>query len=251
MNVFGEYADYYDAFYKEKSYLSEAAFVDKLIRTHIGNNSPEILDFGCGTGKHACEMSALGYHVCGVDRSERMIRQACERSEGRAGLKFLVGDIRCVDAGRRFDAVTSLFHVISYLPADEDQRAVFQNARRHLREGGVFLFDFWHGPAVKKDPPVQREKTVESGDYHITRRATPKLHRDAPLVEITYNFSVKHRNSGAVKNFEETHVMRYLFSAELEKMAESCGLRLIRTGTWLEEGPPRDDNWNAWAMAVL
>jgi len=250
MNVFGEYADFYDAFYRNKSYAAEAGFVHGLIQEHVRRTKPSILDFGCGTGKHACEMAVFGYSVLGVDRSEHMIRQAQERAAGRSDLEFVVGDIRDKQMDRKFDAVVSLFHVISYLPADEDLRSVFLNARRHLLDGGVFLFDFWHGPAVLKDPPVQRERTVDCGECRITRIAIPRIRKDENVVEITYKFLVVSLSGGETKSFEETHVMRFLFPEELEVMAKDCGLRLIRTGTWLEKGPARDDNWNAWAMAV-
>ena len=51
MNVFGEYAEFYDALYQDKDYMSEARTVDSLLKKY-GNNVKSLLVFGCGTGKH-------------------------------------------------------------------------------------------------------------------------------------------------------------------------------------------------------
>src|ERR1051325_10396521 len=68
-------------------------------------------------------------------------------------VRFVKGDARNVRLGRRFGAVISLFHVMSYQTTNEDLSASFITAREHLERGGIFLFDCWYGPGVLTDRP--------------------------------------------------------------------------------------------------
>ena len=53
---------YYDLFYKDKDYESETKSIHKkLIENHVKGRN--ILELGCGTGKHAIRFSELGYKI--------------------------------------------------------------------------------------------------------------------------------------------------------------------------------------------
>ena len=72
MTSFQKYSQYYDLFYQDKDYEAEAVFVNKIIKSHLPK-AKMILEFGCGTGRHAFKLSAKGYQVHGVDSSDRML----------------------------------------------------------------------------------------------------------------------------------------------------------------------------------
>ncbi|HEY4744175.1 MAG TPA: class I SAM-dependent methyltransferase, partial [Desulfuromonadaceae bacterium] len=158
MTTFDQYARYYDLLYRDKDYAAEADFVAGLLLAH----APEartLLELGCGTGRHAEFLARQGFAVHGVDRSEGMLADAGRRRENlpddvRGRLAFSPGDARDVRLGRHFDAVVSLFHVMSYMAEGRDLEHAFATARAHLAPGGVFLFDFWYGPAVLSDRPA-------------------------------------------------------------------------------------------------
>jgi len=141
MTVFDCYAPYYDLLYKDKDYLGEAQHVHGIIQ----RNSPgtkSILELGCGTCGHAVHLAALGYRVHGVDLSQEMLDRAEKRlkemPDPRAsGITLSRGDIRDVRLGRHFDGVIALFHVISYLPTNDDIKAAFHTAKTHLKKGGI------------------------------------------------------------------------------------------------------------------
>ena len=38
----------------------------------------------------------------------------------------------------------------------------FKTVNKHLKNGGIFIFDFWYGPAVLRDLPTKRVKKVEN-----------------------------------------------------------------------------------------
>ena len=59
--------DYYNLFYENKDYKSEAKYIhDKLIKYQLKGNS--ILELGCGTGKHAQNLSKFGYQILGIEQ---------------------------------------------------------------------------------------------------------------------------------------------------------------------------------------
>lgn len=72
METFQDYAYYYNAFYQDKDYKSEAKQVDILLQKY-GQNIKKIINYGCGTGRHDIELSKLGYDCSGIDVSPLMI----------------------------------------------------------------------------------------------------------------------------------------------------------------------------------
>jgi SAM-dependent methyltransferase len=78
MNVFGNYAHYYNLLYRDKDYAGEAKFIHQLLQTYAPSTQ-SILELGCGTGTHAQLLAKEGYEVHGVDLSTQMLEQASDR----------------------------------------------------------------------------------------------------------------------------------------------------------------------------
>ena len=162
--VFDSYAAYYDLLYQDKNYQKEAQYICRSLDDN-GIRSGEILELGSGTGKHAEEFAKMGFCVHGIDLSQKMIQEANHRNNNQKDkLFFEVGDVRDFKAGKKFDAVISLFHVISYQIKNEDIQKMFKTAAKHLKQNGIFIFDFWYGPGVLTDPPAVRKKRLENKD---------------------------------------------------------------------------------------
>jgi SAM-dependent methyltransferase len=136
MEVFNDYAYYYNAFYKDKDYKAEAIQVDSLLKKY-GKDIHKIINFGCGTGKHDIELTKLGYQCTGIDLSPLMIGIARENvKNSNSDISFSVADIRNYESSCKYDAVISLFHVMSYQNANSDILLTFQSARKILNVGG-------------------------------------------------------------------------------------------------------------------
>ena len=172
--VFADYARYYNLIYSDKNYSGEAHYIDSLIKRYSGTAVQVILELGCGTGNHASFLAQKNYSVCGVDVSDEMIKIAKGISNPR--LEFHHGDARYIKFDKTFDAVVSLFHVASYQNSDEDLSAFIGSAAGHLEKDGLFIFDFWYGPAVLNDLPAVRVKRLEN-EYlsliHISEPTRP------------------------------------------------------------------------------
>lgn len=250
MPVFGNYSRYYNLFYRDKDYAGEAGYVHDLIRKH-SPQAKTLLDLGCGTGRHALHLSGKGYEVAGVDRSEEMLAIAGGHlSQGpEKAVSFHLGDLRSVRLGRTFDAVVSLFHVMSYQTGNDDLRDAFATAREHLSPGGVFVFDAWYGPAVLTDRPTVRVKRMEDEEIEVIRIVEPVMHPDANIVDSNYQVLVRDKESGSVEELRETHRMRYLFRPEIELLLAEAGLHLVEASEWMTGRPPGFNTWGVCFVA--
>ena len=255
--VFSDYAHYYDLLYRDKDYQAEADYVAGLIRRfHPGARL--LMELGCGTGKHALLLADLGFSIHGIERSPEMLALALEatadnrQSINKGSLSFSEGDIRTVRLTERFDVIIALFHVISYQTTNEDVTAAFKTARHHLQPGGIFIFDVWYGPAVLTERPEVRIKRMADSQTEITRLAEPVLHHNENLVDVNYHVFVRDRATGAVKELQETHVMRYFFKLEIELIASHNGLSILNAEEWLTGKSIGPNTWGAcFLMKVL
>lgn len=245
---FKAYSKYYDLIYTGKDYSAEATYIDTLIKRHAPATK-HILELGCGTGAHAEYLAHMGYHVRGIDMSEDMI----ERAQGRLAklpgdlakrLSFSVSDIRSARLEKTYDITIALFHVMSYQNKNRDLMKVLQTAHDHLNNNGLFLFDYWYGPAVLTELPETRVKHFENDAIHVTRIAEPEIHFNRNVVDVNYLIMTKDKHSDAIKEVTEKHAMRYLFLPEIEQFS---GPRFIveRHYEWLKDSAPNHRSWTA------
>ena len=251
--VFDAYARYYELLYQDKDYAAEAEYVASHIRD-CAPRAKSILELGCGTGAHAEHLVRNGYHIHGVDISNVMIASAKNRIAGLSAdvserLSFSTGDMRTVRLGELYDVVISLFHVISYQVANSDLDAAFKTAATHLKPGGMFLFDFWYGPAVLTLKPEVRVKRLEDESTRVTRIAEPELHDSENIVDVSYHVWVEDKSTGNVGQISETHRMRYLFLPEVARLAETYGFTSWDAEEWMTRRKPGLDTWGVFVRA--
>jgi SAM-dependent methyltransferase len=253
MSVFEVYAQVYDLIYRDKDYELESQFVHRIIQTHAPG-AEAILDLGCGTGRHAIGLAQMGYVVDGVDMSGSML----EIAKGRHGelphnirerINFIQGDIRSIRLGTRYDAVLSLFHVLSYQATQQDVTRALDTIGSHLTPRGVCLFDFWYGPAVLSLAPAVRLKRLEDQSFRVFRVTEPTLNPNENFVDVNYFFFVHEKASVTTREFQETHRMRYFFMPELLTLLENADLTPLQSGEWLTGNPPGAHTWSVYILA--
>jgi hypothetical protein len=144
-------------------------------------------------------------------------------SNGLDSFNCEVGDICKTRLGRTFDAVISLFHVISYQTTNQALQVSFQVASDHLATGGLFLFDVWHGPAVLSQGPSVRVKEVADERYQVRRTPRPELDTNLSTVNVVYQMNCEDQLSKETIQLSEEHLMRYLFPTEIDLLAKICG----------------------------
>ena len=248
-----EYANIYDCIYKEKDYRAECDVVEHFIASDGLQPTTSILDLGCGTGNHAICLAQRGYHITGVDKSEAMLvhaenkRAAIELQSGR--LDFKQGDIRCLQLNRTFDTVIMMFAVLGYQETNTDIIRSLQTVYRHINPRGLFLCDFWYGPAVLHLRPENRHLILATGDEQIERLAYPQLNIEKQLCTVAYH--VQHwKNKQIMRENQESHIIRYFFPNEIESLFNQAGFSLLCLTAFPNiDREPDDHTWNVLAVA--
>jgi SAM-dependent methyltransferase len=252
MSVFGaDYSDYYDRFYSDKDYAAEAAFIRNIIRRYQPC-AHSMLDLGCGSARHAVEFARAGFAVTGVDRSGDMIARAKDRvghlaDSIRSQVTLVEGDATNYTPTGKYDAVVSLFHVVSYQTSNDALAGIFRTARSALSAGGLFIFDFWHGSAVLTQQPAVRVKSVADSDVQVTRIAEPECQFNRNVVNVKYTIIAIDQRNGRSNQMVELHSMRYLFVPEIEMLATHHNFELTEIGGWLTGKAIDERCWSGYA----
>lgn len=236
---FIQYAKYYDALYSDKDYASESRYVNDLLREYLGDKGLSILEFGSGTGRHAVELCDLGNEVLGVEPSPHMISLAKEHPKFR----LIEGDLRGVGVLSEFDACIAMFHVLSYLGCSEDLELAFRNAAKNLANGGIFVFDVWHAPAVLNIGAEARSKQAKGQGFSILRESTSTHYPKEQQVNVHYSVEVLN-DDGPNDSFEEDHLMKYYWPEELVDAATIAGFQLKASMESFSNQVPSDMTWS-------
>ena len=248
--VFDAYSLYYNAFYEDKDYISEAETIKKLLERYSGKNIKSVIDLGCGTGKHDTLLhnSWKSVQIDGVDLSEGMIEKAIENAKG-TNINYTVGDIRFFRNDKKYDVAMSLFHVMSYQNTNDDILNSFKTARTLLSENGLFLFDSWYGPGVLTDKPSVRVKKAFMDGKELVRIAKPTMHESENIVDVNYEVIIIDGNNKEIDRITEVHSMRYFFKPEIENYLNIAGFELLDCLDCRSLGQTSFDSWTAYFVA--
>jgi SAM-dependent methyltransferase len=164
-------------------------------------------------------------------------------------LIYIEGDITKINLERKFDVIVALFHVMSYINQNMDLLNVFKVVKEHLLEDGIFIFDFWYGPAVLFQKPEIRVKRVENEELNIIRIAVPEIILDKNIVKVNYNLFVRDKFNDRLIELTEVHSMRYFFDTELELICDLVGLKVLEKYAWMTFEKPDSSSWSVlWVV---
>ena len=136
--LFVNYGESYD---KEPFTQGTAGEVDFVERELGADRSKQILDIGCGTGRHAVELATRGYSVTGFDLSEGQLRRARDKAAA-AGVvvPFERRDATEPHFVEQFDAAIMFCEgAFCLMETDEKNHAILRHAATALRPGGKLL----------------------------------------------------------------------------------------------------------------
>jgi SAM-dependent methyltransferase len=172
MHWFEEWFDspLYDLLYSNRN-EEEAAQLATLIEKVIPvREYPNVLDLGCGRGRHSLTLAERGYNVTGIDLSEEAIRVAAKKAENRdlENVKFLVRDMRD-PLPDKFDSVVNLFTSFGYFNKDDENIKVINSVSRMTRQGGIFFMDYMNADWVRTNYKPEGEGEFRDIHYKIHR----------------------------------------------------------------------------------
>jgi SAM-dependent methyltransferase len=132
--------------------LREVDFIEACLAVPAGG---EVLDVGCGYGRHAIELVQRGLSVTGVDLSLPLLIRAADESQRRAlAVNFVHSDMREMAFERQFDGAYSMLTSFGYFD-EESNLKVAEGVARALKPGGRFLVDVLNRDYVVADLPAR------------------------------------------------------------------------------------------------
>lgn len=101
-----------------------------------------VLDAGCGIGRIAVELAALGIDVTGVDIIQSELDAAAE-SAGAEGvsLKLIKADLRTFSEPEKYDCVINLYTSFGYCDTQEEDMQILFNMANAVKKGGTFIME--------------------------------------------------------------------------------------------------------------
>lgn len=142
--LFENYARKYDRECFVQGTAGECDFIEREIGA---DKTKRILDIGCGTGRHAIELTRRGYAVVGVDLSDsQLVRARAKAAEQGAHVDFRKMDARNLPFAGEFDLAIMLCEgAFSLMETDEMNFRILLGAARALRPGGQLIFTTLNG----------------------------------------------------------------------------------------------------------
>ncbi len=151
--------------------LGECDFLEKELQY---NKALKILDVGCGTGRHAIELTKRGYHVTGIDLSEAQLNRAREKATAEnLEINFLQGDARDLPFKNEFDVAIMLCEGgFPLMETDEMNFAILESVTHSLTDKGKFIFTTLNGlfplfQSVEKFMSTKEEGQAQEHDHHF------------------------------------------------------------------------------------
>ncbi len=225
--------DEYEIVYSDRNEEEAVSLVDLIERTVKPTAGSEILDVGCGRGRHAIEFAKRGHKVTGLDLSERSLEIAREKAaEENLSITFIAGDMRNPVGRDRFDGVVNLFTAFGYFEQWEDHQKAVDAMASAVKPGGFVVQDFLNRTAVEANLVPSDTRTV--GGIVIEQRRW--IEEGRILKEIVFS------NKGDSHTFFESVAL--LDKSDFESLYSSAGLEIESilgdySGAPYEEGSPR------------
>ena len=102
----------------------------------------DVLDVGCGPGRHAVALAKRGFRVTALDLSQFHLAKARElAAQAGVDVDFVEGDMRTFMRPGRFDLALSMFTSFGYFEDPRDDARVLANIAHGLKRGGTLVMD--------------------------------------------------------------------------------------------------------------
>lgn len=106
------------------------------------NPSLEVLDLGCGPGRHALPLAQAGLKVTAVDTSAYLLDQLLnEAQQQKLAIEIIQQDMRKFIRPEAFDLALVMWTSFGYFDDESDHRQVLDNLFHSLRPGGKLVLD--------------------------------------------------------------------------------------------------------------
>jgi SAM-dependent methyltransferase len=211
------FARFYDLIYHQLRDEQDMQFFQEKIRDCNG----KILEAGVGTGRLFMDARNQGADIYGFDVSESMISILNSKLEHGDRERISLQNIIDFSYDFQFDLILAPFRVFMHLIEKEDQIRALNNVFRHLKPGGIFIFDTFV-PDLKQlvgglDNITDFEKEYAPG-LQLKRTVSTKPDLINQLIEVSFHLEWEEEAGKKEENW--TLPLRFFFRFELEHLIE-------------------------------
>ena len=220
-------------FYVEEAKRAAGVTNPRPPATGTGRMGHPVLELACGTGRLTIPIAQAGVDTVGLDISPSMLAHARMKAKAcGVEIEFVEGDCRSFDLGRKFALIFMAFNSMQHMHDHKSLAALFANVRKHMAEGGRFIFDVFN-PRVgflARSPEErwsEREYGDPDGNGTIVLEHTMRYDDATQVNHVTWYFSRRNAN-GFERDFrvEQLH-MRCFFPQELDLLVRSQGFEIV------------------------
>lgn len=217
--LFENYGEQYDKESFTQGTKGECDFIEKELNY---DKSLKIIDIGCGTGRHAIELTKRGYSVTGIDLSESQLKRAREKA-GQENLKieFLKHDARNLPFENRFDVAIMLCEGgFSLMETDAMNFEILKNVAKSLKSPAKFIFTTLNGlfPLFHSLDDFHETGAIEEGSHYKSKNFDWMTLRDYNVITFTDDDGNEHR----IECNE-----RYYMPTEINWLLQSLGFKKV------------------------
>lgn len=192
-----------------------------------------VLELACGTGRLTIPIAQAGVEIVGLDLSSSMLTHA--QTKARAAgveIEFVEGDCRSFELGRKFGLIFMAFNSMQHLHTYASLSALFGCVRKHLAEGGRFIFDVFN-PKVEilarasGERRLEREYQDPDGNGKMEFEYTSTYDDAAQVSHIQCYFVRRGPNGEELDVRKEELDLRSFFPQELDLLVRSQGFEIV------------------------
>ena len=218
-SLFENYAKKYDQEVFTQGTIGECDFLEKEFNY---NKSLNILDVGCGTGRHAIELTKRGYNITGVDLAEAQLNRAREKAaRENMNVDFQQQDARQLPFNSEFDVAIMLCEGgFPLMETDEMNFEILRSVTRSLKARATFIFTTLNGlfPLFHSVEKFLADNSDEENAVYRSNTFDLMTFRDHNVTEIEDDDG----NKLEVQSNE-----RYYVPSEITWLLKSLGYRTI------------------------
>ena len=157
MNEYIKFSYYFDEVVSSLDYDLWLEFIEPYLK-----NGDTILDLACGSGTLLTMLKLKGYDCEGLDLSSDIIDIANEKAKiNHLRIPYYVEDMTDFNLNKQYDMITCFFDSVNFLKTKEDIDNMFTCVKKHLKKGGLFIFDIFSETMFK-----EYDNNLIEEDYH-------------------------------------------------------------------------------------
>jgi len=124
--------------------------------------------------------------------------------------------------------ILCLFDSIGYVLTNESVLRVLNGVKNNLKPDGIFVFEFWHAPAMLRHfDPLRKRKFHLSNNHILHRISKTSIDYQSNIASVAYTLD-EYDGKKLLYHSKETQQNRFFSIPEIELLLNLSGLKPIK-----------------------